>query len=81
MGQQAPGAATPQDIEAGIDEHPLLAAQRRSDPWWWQQGSELGPLALGQIRRIAFSRHGGTLSHCRWCEENTLTPATVSYRL
>ena len=53
MGQQAPGAATPQDVEDGIDEHPLLVAQRRPNPWWGQQGSEVGPLGLRQVRRIA----------------------------
>ena len=33
MGQQAPGTATPQDVHAGIDQHALLVAQRRPDPW------------------------------------------------
>ena len=32
MGPQSPGAATPQDLQDGIAEHPLLVAQRWSDP-------------------------------------------------
>ena len=83
MGQQTPGATTPQHIQDSVAEYPLLVAQWRPDPLVVATKGPVGPIGpRSSPSDSVFCAMASLLAHYDTSDDQcTLPPGTVSYRL